>query len=136
MFCSYTANIVALLQATTTGIRTLEDLYRSQLAIGIDDTTYSRYWMPNSVGRWQQALYADKIAGRPALWMNVSEGVRRVRQGMYAFHVELGPAFREMEDTFYEHEKCGLVLVDYMGMQAPWLAVAKRSPYKEILRVK
>lgn len=136
MFISYTANIVALLQATTKNIRTLDDLYRSELAVGIDDTSYSRYWVPNSAGRVQQALYADKIAGRPALWMNVSEGVARLRHGMYAFHVELGPAFREIENTFYEHEKCALVNIDYMGMLAPWVAIPKRSPYKEIIRVK
>lgn len=157
MFISYTANIVSLLQATDKSIRTIEDLYRSQLGIGVDDVPYNRYWMPNSVDKIKKALYNEKIAGQPSKWMNVSVGVARMRQvlisfdktkftnisksiydlqGMYAFHAEQGPIFREIEKTFYEHEKCGLVLIDYLGMTAPWVALPKRSPFKEVIRVK
>lgn len=149
---------MSLLQATDKSIRTIEDLYRSRLGIGVDDVPYNRYWMPNSVDKIKQALYNEKIAGQPSKWMNVSVGVARMRQvsisleknqilqlfqnqnydlqGMYAFHAEQGQIFREIEKTFYEHEKCGLVLIDYLGMTAPWVALPKRSPFKEVIRVK
>lgn len=44
LYTSYSANIVALLQSPSTKIRTLEDLYRSRLRIGVDDTVFNRYY--------------------------------------------------------------------------------------------
>jgi hypothetical protein len=41
-----------------------------------------------------------------------------------------------MEDTFFEHEKCALTEIEYLEFVAPYLSIKKRSPYKEILRVK
>lgn len=45
VFTSYTANIVALLQTPTKSIQTLEDLYNSKLALGVEDNLYNRYYV-------------------------------------------------------------------------------------------
>lgn len=67
--------------------------------------------------------------------MNKTEGVRRLRQGMFAFFIESSPGYREIEATFYEKEKCGLVEIKYFGNSDPWCVIQKQSRYKEILKI-
>ena len=50
--------------------------------------------------------------------------------------MEVSPGYKLMEETFYEHEKCGITEIDFINMIDPWLAIAKNSPYKEILKAK
>lgn len=54
LYTSYSANIVALLQSPSTKIKTLDDLYRSRLRIGVDDTVFNRYYF--SVSRYLKNL--------------------------------------------------------------------------------
>ena len=68
--------------------------------------------------------------------MSADEGVSRVRNGMFAFIMEASPMNKLIEDTYYEHEKCGLVSIEFVRFTDPYLAIARHSPYKEILRVK
>lgn len=44
LYVSYSANIVALLQSSATNIRSLEDLLKSRLKLGVDDTVYNHYY--------------------------------------------------------------------------------------------
>lgn len=49
LYTSYSANIVALLQSPSTKIRTLKDLLESRLSLGVEDTSYSRYYFMVSI---------------------------------------------------------------------------------------
>lgn len=137
MYTSYTANIVSLLQATTKSIRTLEDLYNSRMSYGVDDTPYNRHYFTNVAGRIQRRIYEQKIVptNKPDRYMNATYGLSKMRQGTFAFHAELGPTYKVIEQTFYEHEKCGLVEMDFLGLPEPWVVVRKRSPFKELIRI-
>lgn len=44
LYASYSANIVALIQAPSTKIQTLEDLLASRLKTGAEDTVYNQYY--------------------------------------------------------------------------------------------
>lgn len=44
LYTSYSANIVALLQSTTDSIRTLEDLLKSRISLGVEDIVYAHYY--------------------------------------------------------------------------------------------
>lgn len=68
--------------------------------------------------------------------MNLTYGISRVREGMFAFHVANIQGYVEVERTFLENEKCGLVEIPYLGNDDTWTAIQKNSPYKEILKVK
>lgn len=68
--------------------------------------------------------------------MNVSYGISRMREGMFAYHVSTGMGYDEVEQTFLENEKCGLVEISYLGNDDTWTAIQKNSPFKEILKVK
>lgn len=137
MYTSYTANIVSLLQATTKSIRTLEDLYRTKMTIGVEDTPYNRFYFPNVVGETRRKIYEHRIAppNQEAHYVNNTYGVQLMRQGLYSFHAEVGPAYKIVEKTFFEHEKCGIVEMDYLGLPPLWVVVRKRTPYKEMVRI-
>jgi hypothetical protein len=59
-----------------------------------------------------------------------------MRKGLYAFVMEDSRAYKIMEDTYLEHEKCDLVKVEFIKVGSPFLSIQKRSPLKEILKVK
>lgn len=46
LYTSYSANIVALLQSSSTSIQTLDDLLNSRLRVGVDDTVFNRFYFP------------------------------------------------------------------------------------------
>lgn len=46
LYSSYSANIVALLQSSSTSIQTLDDLLHSRLQVGVDDTVFNRFYFP------------------------------------------------------------------------------------------
>lgn len=137
IYTSYTANIVALLQSSSNDINTLEDLLSSSMGFGAEDTPYLRFWFPSQTEPTRNAIYRQKIAppNQPERFMNMSYGVSRIRQGFFAFHMELSSGFKIMEKTFYEHEKCGIKDINYLNNRSPWFAIQKNSPYKEIIKV-
>lgn len=46
LYTSYSANIVALLQSSSTSIQTLNDLLNSRLQVGVDDTVFNHFYFP------------------------------------------------------------------------------------------
>lgn len=82
IYTSYTANIVSLLQATTKSIRTLEDLYKSNMEYGVHDVPYNRWYFPNVVGKIRQDIYHNKIApkNKPDKYVNYTYGMENMRK--------------------------------------------------------
>lgn len=63
-------------------------------------------------------------------------GVSKLRKNLFAFFGEESPVFKEIEDTFYEHEKCGINKIQFLYSIYPHMAIQKKLPIKEILKVK
>ncbi|KAJ8959817.1 hypothetical protein NQ318_011549 [Aromia moschata] len=129
LYTSYSANIVALLQSTSESIKSLEDLFYSRISLGVEDI--------NAQEPIRKKIYEEKVApkGQKPNFMTVEEGIRRVREGFFAFHVELSSGYKMVADTFQENEKCSLKEIEYVNLIEPWLAVKKNSSYKEIFKV-
>lgn len=138
IYTSFTANIVALLQSTTKSFRTISDLQNPSIDIGVHDTPYNRHYLKIETESSRKLLYDTKVAptNGPDAFMNLTHGIERVREGMFAFHVESSPGYREIERTFLENEKCGLVEISFIQNIGTWCAIQKHSPYKEILKIK
>lgn len=137
MYTSYTANIVALLQSTTQNIRTPADLLNYDMQLGSEDTPYARHYFATATEPVRRKIYETKIAPpneRPH-FVNVSHGVSMMRKGLYAFHMELGTGYKSVKQTFYEHEKCGLVEIDFLKQNYPMHGAPKNSTYKEIFKI-
>lgn len=67
--------------------------------------------------------------------MPIEEGVKRMREGFFAFHVELSPGYKVVGDIFTEAEKCGLKEVQYFTPMEPYIATQKRSSIKELVKI-
>ncbi|XP_033608435.1 uncharacterized protein LOC111867100 [Cryptotermes secundus] len=133
MYTAYSACIVALLQSSTTGIRTLKDLLDSGLTLGVEDAVYNRHYFPAATDPVRRAIY-KKVT--PDRFMALEEGLKRVRKGLYAFHVELGPGYQVISETFLEEEKCGLQTINFLiEIVEPWVGVSKTTPFVEILSI-
>lgn len=107
------------------------------MELAVEDTPYSRFFFSTETEPIRKKIYETKIVppNKPANWANASYGVSRMRKRMYAFHMELGTGYKHVINTFYEHEKCGLIEITYLRMTDPWQAIPKYSPFKEIFKV-
>lgn len=66
--------------------------------------------------------------------MSIEEGVRRIRNELFAFHGEIGTVYQLMQNTYLEEEKCGVTQIDYLNILYPPLAIQMQSPYLEIIK--
>lgn len=113
-------------------------MYKSKIKLGVEDTPYNRYYLSKIDDPLQRKIYVEKIAppGKKDHIIKAADGVALVRKGLYAFMAETSTIYKIMEDTYFEHEKCGLEQIEYLKYTRPHIAIKKRSPFKEILKVK
>nr|CAI5837535.1 unnamed protein product [Callosobruchus analis] len=135
LYTSYSANIVALLQSTTEAIRTVEDLLNSRISLGALDVVYNHYYFVHSQDPVRKAIYHQKIApkGQQPRFMSLEEGMSRVRNEFFGFHLEPTIAYKVVADTFKENEKCALKEVAYINLIPPHMVIKQGSPFQKIL---
>ncbi|XP_076222964.1 glutamate receptor U1-like isoform X2 [Nomia melanderi] len=134
LYASYTANIVTLLQSTADTIKTPADLLNSPLKLGAQDIVYNRYYFSQFRDPVRKAIVEEKIQpkGHKGNWMSLEEGMRRMRTELFAIHAEVGSAYKLMQETFLEDEKCGIEQIDLLNVIDPLMVMQKHSPYREI----
>ncbi|XP_045473000.1 ionotropic receptor 75a-like isoform X3 [Harmonia axyridis] len=137
LYTSYSASIVVLLQSTTDSIRTVEDLLNFRIKLGVEDIVYAHYYFKTVKEPTRKAIYEQKIAPKDQKpnFMSVQEGIKRVQNEFFAFHVELSTGYKVIGDIFKESEKCGLQEITFVNLIEPWLPIQKNSNYKEIMKV-
>ncbi|RZC40452.1 glutamate receptor 3-like, partial [Asbolus verrucosus] len=137
MYTAYAANIVVLLQSTSNSFQTVQDLLYSKINLGVEDIVYSKYYFENQQEPIRKAIYEQKIAPKDQKpnFFSVQDGIRKMRNEFFAFHIETTSGYKVVMDTFQEHEKCGLIEIDYLNTLWPSISVRKRSAHKEIVKV-
>ncbi|KAJ8675667.1 hypothetical protein QAD02_011453 [Eretmocerus hayati] len=137
LYTSYSANIAALLRSTSDSIQGLKDLLDSPFECGSEDIVYSRRIFKVHTDPVRRAIFDQKVETKSGKsnWLPSKEGIERLRHGSFAFNMEAGPAYKIIQDTFEEHEKCGLHEIRSLGTFRPTFAITKQSPYGEIFRV-
>lgn len=73
--------------------------------------------------------------GQKPRFFPIEEGVRRLREGLFAFHMETGAGYKIVGETFLEDEKCGLKEIQFLQVPDPFLAVQKNTSFKEIIKI-
>ncbi|XP_076375130.1 ionotropic receptor 75a-like [Megalopta genalis] len=136
LYASYTANIVTLLQSSTDMIKTSNDLLTCPLKLGAQDIVYARHYFSKFRDPIKRAIVEQKIEpkGGKHTWMNLSEGIHRMRTELFAMHADLGAAYHLIQNTFLEDEKCGIKEIDFLNHKDPLLVIQKGSPYRELIR--
>ncbi|XP_026291133.2 uncharacterized protein LOC113215680 [Frankliniella occidentalis] len=87
----------------------------------------------------RRGMYHDKIArpGRPRNFISMTEGVRRMQEGLFAFVAMDSPMYGHIQARFEEHEKCDLFEVDgYSPLRHPHLVTRRDSPVTHLLKIK
>nr|ALM24940.1 ionotropic receptor 75q.2 [Athetis dissimilis] len=137
LYTSYSANIVALLQSSSSHIKTLDDLLHSRIKFGVHDTVFNRYYFSTATEPVRKAIYEKKVAppGTTPRFMSMDEGVLQMRKGLFAFHMETGVGYKFVGKYFNEGEKCGLREIQYLQVIDPWLAVRKDTPFREMFKI-
>ncbi|XP_053674252.1 glutamate receptor 1-like [Anopheles nili] len=137
LYASYSANIVALIQSPSTKIQTVGDLLASRLKTGAEDTVYNHYYFRHETEPIRKALYERKMRNKDGTenFIPLAQGIELVRQGHYAFHVEVGVCYKLISETFQEEEKCGLQELEYFKVIEPYYAVQKNSSFRESVRI-
>ncbi|CAK1584216.1 unnamed protein product [Parnassius mnemosyne] len=137
LYSAYSANIVVLLRAPSSSVKSLPDLLNSPLKLGASDFEYNRYFFKKLNEPVRKAIYNKKIApkGRKPNFYSMKEGVEKIRRGLFAFHMELNPGYRLIQETYQENEKCDLVEIDYINEIDPWVPSQKRSPFKDLFKI-
>ena len=79
----------------------------------------------------------QKIApvGEKEHFTTVDEGIEKVRNNFFAFHVEEGVGYKIISETYQEHEKCGLAGIHFLQVSYPWLSIKKNSTFNEIIKI-
>ncbi|XP_045768860.1 glutamate receptor ionotropic, kainate glr-3-like [Maniola jurtina] len=133
-FTSYSAKIVAILQAPSDALQTIADLTRSPMDLGVQETTYKRVYFAESNDPATQALYRRKLLplGERA-YLSVVDGIARVRTGLFAFQVEESSAYDIISKTYTEREKCGLKEIKAFTLPMVAVPVRKHSGYRDLL---
>nr|XP_012224796.1 PREDICTED: glutamate receptor ionotropic, delta-2-like [Linepithema humile] len=136
LYAAYTANIVGLLQSTTDSIKTVPNLLNSPLKLAAQDVVYNRYYFKSFQDPIRKTIVETRIEpkGRKPNWISMEEGVRRIKNELFAFHGEVGAVYQLMQDTYQEDEKCGLTEIDFLNVLFPLLAIQVQSPYLEIIK--
>ena len=137
LYASYSANIVALLQSPSSKIKTLNDLYNSRMKLGVDDTVFNHYYFSHAEPGVRANIYADRIRNKDGTenFFNITDGVVKVRDNLFAFHMEVGVGYKILLETFQEDEKCGLQEIQYLQVIDPFYAIQKNSSYKELFKI-
>uniref|UniRef100_A0A0K8TVJ1 Ionotropic Receptor n=1 Tax=Epiphyas postvittana TaxID=65032 RepID=A0A0K8TVJ1_EPIPO len=132
-FTSYSAKIVAILQTPSDAIRSIDDLTRSPMTLGVQETTYKRVYFAESTLPATQQLYRKKLLplGERA-YLSVVDGVERLRTGLFAFQVEEPSGYDIISKTFTEREKCGLQQIQAFKLPMVAVPVRRHSGYKEL----
>lgn len=137
MYASYSANIVALLQSPSSKVKTLEDLYNSRISLGVDDTVFNHYYFSHAEPGIRAKIYSEKIKFKDGSenFFKLADGVKKIKEGFFAFHMELGVGYKTLLEIFQEDEKCDLQEIQYLQVIDPFYAIQKNSSYKELFKI-
>lgn len=85
----------------------------------------------------EKALYEKRIVNKDGSlnFYPLEEGVRKIQQRLFAFHMETPIGYRIISQLYDEAEKCDLREISFADMKNPYAACRKHSPFREVLRV-
>ncbi|XP_058827986.1 glutamate receptor ionotropic, kainate glr-3-like [Topomyia yanbarensis] len=135
IFTSYSASIVALLQSPSKAINSVSDLTVSPLKAGAMDTVYGWVYFNESKDPGVQALFRRKIKpqGKRA-FIEADVGMRRVKDELYAFQVEVNAAYQLIKETFTDQDTCKIHELESFKLPPFSIPVVKGSKYRELFR--
>ncbi|XP_029709518.2 uncharacterized protein LOC115255532 [Aedes albopictus] len=134
---SFSAKIISLIQAPSRRINTLKDLLESKLEVAADDTVYNRHFLSTATEPVRRELYEKKLLLKNGS-MNVygmEDGIARVREGLFAYHLYASTGYKRVSETFDEVEKCYLREMKLVPTSIGYLSVKLNYTLREHFHV-
>ncbi|XP_014271321.3 ionotropic receptor 75a [Halyomorpha halys] len=129
---SYSANIVALIQSGAETITTIADLVQSPLSFAVQDVSFVKVYLKNGEKEVKD-LYETKIMkGNSNPFISAERGVEKMKNEVFAFHVETSIAYNIMSKTYTSQEKCGLSELHVYTYPRFSIPVIKDSGYRDL----
>ncbi|XP_062542163.1 uncharacterized protein LOC134210156 [Armigeres subalbatus] len=134
---SYSAKIISLIQAPSERISTLKDLLESKLEVATADTPYNRHYLSTSTEPVRRALYEKKLLlknGSMNIY-SVNDGIAKIREGLFAYHVYTSTAYQRVSETYDEVEKCYLRELVFFTNSIGYLPMKMNYTFREHMNV-
>ncbi|KAG5900001.1 hypothetical protein JTB14_009087 [Gonioctena quinquepunctata] len=131
----YSASLVShLLMKPKTRIKSVEDILTSNMKVGCEDILYNRDYFLYTTDRSSKELYYNKILSKKntSNFLPPKEGLVMVKNGQYAFHVELATAYPIIQETFPDASICELREVQMYRTQPMHANYQKNSPFRDM----
>ncbi|XP_055382474.1 uncharacterized protein LOC129612739, partial [Condylostylus longicornis] len=139
IFQYYSASIVgSLLIESPKTIRTLRDLIKSDLNLGIEDIVYNKDFFrrttdPDAIELYNKFTRHQAKSNKKSMWLTPEIGMRLVKLGGYAFHVDVSAAYKIISEIFTEKEICELSEIQLFPSQKMVNIVQKGSPLRKVI---
>nr|AMM70645.1 ionotropic receptor 64a [Heliconius melpomene rosina] len=129
----YNATVVStLLREPPKTIRNLKDLLESNLKVGVEDVLYNKDHFRRTTDAVTLELYHKKIVtGKEYNFFKPDHGMRLVKAGGFAYHIDSIIGYRIMRNTFTEREICDAHEIYLYPPQKMAVTLQKNSPYRE-----
>ncbi|XP_062698788.1 uncharacterized protein LOC134284201 [Aedes albopictus] len=132
----YSAYIVGyLLIVPPKTIRTLKNLLDSDLKVVVENLSYHKYYLNKTKDPIAVELYHKKILNGEDNFLNVTEGIARVKRGGYAFHCETAYVYPLIVQAFTDTEICDLQEMLLHPLRPLHFPLRKGSEFKEMFRI-
>ncbi|XP_053691037.1 ionotropic receptor 75a-like [Sabethes cyaneus] len=116
-------------------MNTLKHLLDSDLKILIEDIAYNADYLKTTKDPVAIELNNRKIRNEVNNFVNVTEGIARVKQGGYAFQCDTAYAYPLVKATFTDKEICDLQEVYLNPIRLMQIPLRKGSPFTEMFRI-
>lgn len=113
----------------------MEDILKYNMSIGIENNTLNKEYFQFTKNIMAINLYNKLIKGNEdEIFLNVFSGLEKIRNGGYAFHVELAKAYRFIKNRLND-QVCQIGTVELHKPIECYANYGKHSPFKDIMDV-
>ncbi|CAO1398708.1 unnamed protein product [Diamesa tonsa] len=116
-----------------------KQLIDSNLQIGIEDISYNLDFFQLTTDKLALELFKKKVVvkGKPLTenFFSVLDGVKKLKKGGFAFHVDVSYAYRTIHDLLSETEICELHEMLLFPIRPLAVGIPNGSPLKELINV-
>ncbi|XP_058448604.1 ionotropic receptor 75a-like [Malaya genurostris] len=116
-------------------MNSLKHLLNSDLKVLVENLDHNKLFLNTTKDPAIMELYNRKILNGENNFVNVSEGVARVKEGGYAFQCDPTYVYPLAKETFTDREICDLQEIHIHPSYPMHLPLRKGSPFKEMFRI-
>ncbi|XP_046753140.1 uncharacterized protein LOC124416256 [Diprion similis] len=133
----YSASVVSsLLSDPPQNIRTIGDLLNFGMPSAYENASYVPHYFKISTVSSERMFYEKKLLdkGKPKI-LPRSEGIRRVKEGGFAYHTTPADAYEEIAHEFAQPEICSLAEIPFIKKSVLAMWASRENPYREHLKI-